>query len=694
MQIHELNNFSGTLGAGSYLAIDNGTDTGRISSQGLLASTEARIDAANDQITDVKSAIKNIITCQSDNISSTSGGVFFDSDVKAGDILRFATVEYTGNYFSEAQLIGFDLNNNPTVLKTIRSVPSDTFWLIAPSDYVKMRIYMNVSTAESATLACRYGIANLNSLDNDVAYILHDYLTSNDKNNLIDGIKIGKYLNTGIVEPRNTSFIVFDDNGKNLVDANNVILGSYYNSSGVLAENAETFHSQLITVEAGASYGFLNARSKTWLTWDQQIISSSGMNDQSTLVTAPNNAVYLIVSGYTRFLNTVTVLKTETAPQSPVEYDGIYRLDDIYVPPELIEFGNLLNRIISTNRFNKNDVTNGKAINSSTGEIVDNASYSVSGFCPIDGGAIYYIGSNNRNWYDKNKTLLLVEKYNVGSFSTAPDNAAFVRLSFQTSVINNVRVIEVDSLNASQPAYSPYSEFQRTTVQPESVIKGKKIGFLGDSYTSERNQLSYPHFIKMRTDMVSYNYGEAGSRICTEGTFTHGGVTEAVDAFIVRAPEMDDDLDMVVIFGGINDSGLSASAQPIGTIDDTPAPESTFFAGYKYLLDLIVAKYPTAKIVTICPPQVPGYTRLHEEFVPAIKEVSAKYAIPCLDLDAVFSYSSVDASRYTTGSRYLQNNDGTESNVNIHLNKNGRLKMSWTIQRFIESQFVRNEDFY
>lgn len=57
MQIHELNNFTGTLGAGTYLAIDNGTDTGRISSQNLLAATEARIDSANDQVTDLKSAV-------------------------------------------------------------------------------------------------------------------------------------------------------------------------------------------------------------------------------------------------------------------------------------------------------------------------------------------------------------------------------------------------------------------------------------------------------------------------------------------------------------------------------------------------------------------------------------------------------------------------------------------------------------
>ena len=662
--------------------------------ESVLSSLSSQISDIVNEIVTLNNEVKNIITCQSNNVNSTQGGVYFDSDVKTGDILRFSAVGYTGDYFSEAQLIAFDSNNNPTVLKTIRSVPSDTFWLIAPSDYVKMRIFMKVSTAETATLTCRYGIVNLNTLENDVAYILHDYLTLNDKNNIIDGIKTGKYINTKIVAPRNTTFIAFDDKGKNLVDANNVILGSYYNSSGVLVESADTFHSQLITVDAGASYGFLNARSKTWLTWDQQIISSSGMNDQSTLVTAPNNAVYLIVSSYTRFLNTITVLKTETAPQSSVEYDGIYRLDDIYVPSELIEFGDLLNQIISTNRFNKNDVTNGKAINGTTGEIVDNSSYSVSGFCPIDGGSFYYIGSNNRNWYDKNKTLLLVEKYDVGTCSKAPDNAAFVRFSFQTSLLDNVRIIKVESIDSPQPSYSPFSEFYQSPVQSESVLKGKKIGFLGDSYTSERNQLSYPHFIKSRTNIVSYNYGAAGSRICTEGTFVYDGVTETVDSFIVRAPEMDNDLDMVVIFGGINDSGLSSSAQPIGTIEDTPAPDSTFFAGYKYLLDLIVAKYPTAKIVTICPPQIPGYTRLHEEFVPAIKAVSAKYAIPCLDLDAVFSYSSVDASRYTTGSRYLLNNAGTASNVNIHLNQSGRLKLSWTIQRFIESQFVRNEDFY
>ena len=44
MQIHELNNFTGTLGAGAYLAVDDGNDTGKLSTQQLLSATEARID--------------------------------------------------------------------------------------------------------------------------------------------------------------------------------------------------------------------------------------------------------------------------------------------------------------------------------------------------------------------------------------------------------------------------------------------------------------------------------------------------------------------------------------------------------------------------------------------------------------------------------------------------------------------------
>ena len=44
MQIHELNNFNGTPGATNFLAIDNGSDTARISGEALLGPVNGRID--------------------------------------------------------------------------------------------------------------------------------------------------------------------------------------------------------------------------------------------------------------------------------------------------------------------------------------------------------------------------------------------------------------------------------------------------------------------------------------------------------------------------------------------------------------------------------------------------------------------------------------------------------------------------
>ena len=58
MQIHELNNFSGALGAGSFVAVDDGSDTGKLSTQQLLSATEAEI---NDLEATLNARIDNII---------------------------------------------------------------------------------------------------------------------------------------------------------------------------------------------------------------------------------------------------------------------------------------------------------------------------------------------------------------------------------------------------------------------------------------------------------------------------------------------------------------------------------------------------------------------------------------------------------------------------------------------------------
>ena len=58
MQIHELNDYSGSLNSGAYLAIDNGNDTGKLSAESLLAGVNGAIDQLND---DLNARIDNII---------------------------------------------------------------------------------------------------------------------------------------------------------------------------------------------------------------------------------------------------------------------------------------------------------------------------------------------------------------------------------------------------------------------------------------------------------------------------------------------------------------------------------------------------------------------------------------------------------------------------------------------------------
>lgn len=58
MQIHELNSFTGSLDAGSFVAVDNGDDTGKISIKELLSDTENEIDALDESL---NARIDNII---------------------------------------------------------------------------------------------------------------------------------------------------------------------------------------------------------------------------------------------------------------------------------------------------------------------------------------------------------------------------------------------------------------------------------------------------------------------------------------------------------------------------------------------------------------------------------------------------------------------------------------------------------
>ncbi len=177
-------------------------------------------------------------------------------------------------------------------------------------------------------------------------------------------------------------------------------------------------------------------------------------------------------------------------------------------------------------------------------------------------------------------------------------------------------------------------------------LEGLKINFLGDSITegaaASCPENRYWNVLKREYGLAeARGYGIGGTRIAKQTT--PSCVARYDLDFCQRFAQMDDDADVVVVFGGTNDYGHGDA--PIGTMADrTP---DTFYGALHYLYTGLINKYPTATIVVMTPLHRLDEYNLRGEgnkpcdgeplitYVNIIKEVAAYYSLPLLDLWAM-----------------------------------------------------------
>ncbi|MBR6510137.1 MAG: SGNH/GDSL hydrolase family protein [Clostridia bacterium] len=175
-------------------------------------------------------------------------------------------------------------------------------------------------------------------------------------------------------------------------------------------------------------------------------------------------------------------------------------------------------------------------------------------------------------------------------------------------------------------------------------LKGLKINFLGDSITeghgASKPENCYVSKIAEKTGAICRNYGIGGTRIARQ---IKPSKEERYDKyFSSRIDSMDEDADIVAVFGGTNDFGHGDA--PIGNINDnTP---DTFYGGLNFLYKNLIAKYPDAFIFVITPLHRTNEENLKgdgskekeslslREYVKIIREVADCYSLPVLDLFA------------------------------------------------------------
>ena len=175
-------------------------------------------------------------------------------------------------------------------------------------------------------------------------------------------------------------------------------------------------------------------------------------------------------------------------------------------------------------------------------------------------------------------------------------------------------------------------------------LKNKRIGFLGDSITEGHGvaepQNIFWNRIAAETGAQCFGYGIGGTRIAPQ----HSGQDDPRWAlyFGSRVESMEENLDLIVVFGGTNDFGHGNA--PLGTRADREY--TTFYGACHQLFSSLIKRYPAAVIAIMTPmhranednPRGDGNKptavgRLID-YVRIIREVAEEYALPVLDLYA------------------------------------------------------------
>lgn len=216
-------------------------------------------------------------------------------------------------------------------------------------------------------------------------------------------------------------------------------------------------------------------------------------------------------------------------------------------------------------------------------------------------------------------------------------------------------------------------------------IRNKKIAFLGDSITqgtgaSKRENCFVEVFSKI-TNSKAINYGIGGTSIAPQTAPLNGQVLDK--NFMTRVPEMEADVDAVVVFGGTNDFGHGDA--PFGEISDVEP--DTYCGSCDVLMKELIKKYPSKPIVFITPlhrlaeeepiNEIGLKRKTLAEYVDVIRKKAEKYSVPVLDL---FAVSGMQPNINLQNELYFA--DG------LHPNDLGHEKIARMLKQFLEINVI------
>ena len=208
-------------------------------------------------------------------------------------------------------------------------------------------------------------------------------------------------------------------------------------------------------------------------------------------------------------------------------------------------------------------------------------------------------------------------------------------------------------------------------------LEGIKMGVLGDSITEGVGVAEYTNVYHQRLKRECkmrevYVDGIGGTRIAPQHSISENPRWDL--DFLSRINKIDEDCDLILVFGGTNDYGHGDAT--IGTSKDTT--EDTFWGACRILCERLITRFPKSQIVFMTPlhrvEEVKPNGKVLADYIEVLQTVLKEYSIPYIDMMAVAGIAPRVAIH-----QELFMPDG------IHPNDAGHERMAARIKGFLEN---------
>lgn len=272
-----------------------------------------------------------------------------------------------------------------------------------------------------------------------------------------------------------------------------------------------------------------------------------------------------------------------------------------------------------------------------------------STYCNTSGYIYYY--DVNKNYLQSITPQSLETPAGIVALPQSDTKIKYIRYTFVTeddATLSSYWITDQGKPYENDKLYIPSTMLEGMD-KTESWYKGKKICAYGDSVTEQNKWQS---FVSSYFNCSFYNRGVGGTTVTQINSSTNH---MSGDTRIETIPT---DSDVVLVFGGHND--WSYASIGMGDIKTDTLSESTSFkSAFALMLKKIQTRCPNAKIITMTP--VGGRTEeastnqdkqfyirdlCMSDFANAVKEVSAYYGIPCIDINANSGINTLNHTTY------------------------------------------------